>query len=292
MRLLFAGGHRIGSWTHAVHQQVTEASAVDGRTRVSIHHVRIPQLADAAAEELLDRMRDVMVATACPHDDPQVNWAHEFWQDRRASIRRGSNAYVFRAADGSVVGFFVYRITSHRGRACLHLQSGYILEPYQSRGLALTGNVRAFLRALVRSPLSGIYIVADMGSAIALWGWRKHVASDRAFYPRLPGARAPHPGLVQAATEYAQQHYPTADLEVTTGRLRGRSIPRSGRFADCGQPALDEWFERNMDPQAGDSVLMVIDGSPRVVARHVIEVGVALARVLRSRIVTFGGAVS
>lgn len=283
MKLLFAGAQRHARLRHD--PWLTEHATADpAGDDVSICHVRLCDLDDRCAERLLDRMRDVMVQTACPGEPPESTWAWTFWQDRRDAMRRGSSAYVYRSSTGAVVGFFVYRITRHRGRPCVHLESGYILEPYQSRGLALAGNVRAFLRALWRSPWRGVYIVGDVGSAIALWGWRKHVRSDRAFYPRLPGTGPPDPQLVAAAREYALERYAGAELEVATGRLKGRSIPRSGRFAECGQPDLDRWFEENMDPCAGDSVLMMIDGSPALVARHLVEVVMVLWRGLANRL--------
>ncbi len=251
---------------------------------VSISYQRMAKLSSERAEALLDEMRAVMLQTACPEDMTPASWAYRHFESRRRSMRANSDVYLFHSEDGKLVGFLVHEITRLRGRPCIELQAGYVTPDYQGRGLAFAVNVRMLLRGIARAPMSGVYVMGVVGSAIAVRGWRDRIATDAHFYPRLPGADVPSPSLVEAAKDFAASAYSDRVFDEGCGRLHGVTSPRYTRFAECGDESVDAWFVKNVNPLEGDAVVMLIDVSVGLLISHITKLVRAVPRSLGVRL--------
>lgn len=162
------------------------------------------------------------------------------------------------------------RLVGHCGTRALPVRRGegiYVdnctVDPdLQGRGIGrrLTGRTTA--RCAVRSALHPVYIALRtqnpvMGAeSVAVAGGGRHC------FPRYDGGPVT-PALAEVAAGAAATLWPELDYEQSTGVLRGAY---GGRFLDAQRTRRADaaaYFERHVDRERGDALLVVVRMSPR-----------------------------
>jgi len=249
--------------------------------RLSYRHVDFTVLPELEAESLLGRLGAVMQVTASPEVPLGAGWAASRWAERRALLRT-MRGYVAEA-DGSVVGFQLYRGYRAAGRHCLQLVAGYVLPEYQGRGVAHVMNARILFREVAIHPARPFYLVAAMVNPIGLHAWRRRLVCPAAFYPPIPGSSAPHARLRAAAAAIVAEQFPGKVFDAEQGILQAVTPARGTPIPCSGVPEIDGFFEGEVDPLRGDAVLMVCDGSRWMLIRSAAEFLRAIPRARRAR---------
>jgi hypothetical protein len=136
---------------------------------------------------------------------------------------------------------------------------------------------------LARRPGSAYFLAADVLNPIALAGWRDRITRSVDFYPPVGPGDRPRPELVSAAAAFAAERYPASQLDVATGVLRAKTLPRDRPASASGDREVDHLFDVAVDPRRGDTVLMLVDADRSMLLAELGQMARALPRVLTNR---------
>ena len=257
--------------------EVVDVSAATSAP-VRLERVEMSSCSETEARRLFDEMGRVVAAAATPDLPAGTGWAAEVWETRWPGIR-SVDAYVARAA-GELVGFMLCDTVMVGARRALYLQAAYIHPALQGRGIGFAINARVVFRELCAHPFSRRYMVSDMMSPVALAGWRARVSSRDDFFPPMDGAPATA-SMRQLAIDAARLLYPDLAFDVDSGVLHGRTGPRTEAPIRSGVASVDAHYDRFVDPVAGDTVLVVVNGRRREVLAGAGKLLSAIPRMLR-----------
>lgn len=247
---------------------------LDPAARLSFRRWRFADLSSDQATARFDELGRLAAAVATPELPAGTGWVAEDWPSRRAVADRST--VVAASAGGAVAGFMLVTQLRLAGSRAIHLQAAYVRPELQGQGVAFALNARMILRELARRPLGSRWIVMTVYNPLGVAGWRRRLSSPAAVYPSF-GEVPCRPELVQVATAAAGRLYPQLALDVGTGVLRARTGPRPAP-PRSGDDAVDRHFEQHVDAEAGDTLLMVLDGRRAEVLRCLRTIPGALVR--------------
>lgn len=244
-----------------------------------IRHVRFRDLPDEAAQALFLSLGEVMaVAVAHSGGGP---WPVEDWPRRRSTVLAEADAYVAAVGD-EPVGFLTYRIVALSGRPCVQMLGAYVVPEHQGNGLGFSMNARLVFRMLGRGPFRRYFLAADLLNPVALSAWRARIPLATHMYPAFGDSAAVDRArpIDAEALRFAAERFPQCEFDVVNGVLQAKTLPRCGPVPICGDEEVDLMFS-HVVPERGDTVLMLVDGSPRLLAAAVGHMAGAVPRLLR-----------
>lgn len=229
--------------------------------RLCFERVDPTTLSERERATLYTEIQDVMLAAACriQSNEAEKSWIEEVIDARRKDTTSGYNFILIRD-HGKLVGVFGYKIFDLCERRCLEMVSGYLLPSYQKYGIGLAVSTRLLFSALASRPGRGILVLIEVMNPIVVAGWRQRIPKPEAMYPSLGGAKV-NPTLLRVSQEYMSSRSDYSSFDPDTGIIHGAHLGRTGQRDVCSDKVVSEFFQANVDHAAGDTLLMIIDGS-------------------------------
>jgi hypothetical protein len=218
-------------------------------------------LSERERETLYAEIKDVMLAaaSAIQSQEAEKSWVEEVIDARR---KEGPDAYNFILVkdNGELVGVFGYRLADLCGRRCLEMVSGYLLPGYQKYGIGLAVSARLLFSALASRPGGSVFVLIEVMNPVVVAGWRERIPNPESLYPSLAGSRQ-NPTLTRVAQEFMRSRSDYSSFDACTGVIHGAHLSRASQRDVCSDRVVSEYFRAHVDHAAGDTLLMIIDGS-------------------------------
>lgn len=253
-----------------------------GAERVRYTLVRPSRLDPERALALFEEMRSVAVSAT--KSEGESSWVASEW-GQRWSRYLTSTCYLARS-QSELIGFMWTNPASVGHWRVVHLQAAYVLPQFHGCGVGFSLNARMMFREVIWRLGFRTLLAADMASPIAFHGWRSRAKQARNFFPRLDerSGRPLRSELESVASLIAAALYPDLSFESRSGVLHSKTESRHPVSTSLTVAAVDGYFSRHVDAEAGDTALVVMRPTASELLLNIGSIALALPRMSRRRV--------
>lgn len=210
-------------------------------------------------------MAEVIFDALGPSSDSEELWIQSLIEARQQSFNAECDFLTVREG-GRLVGVVGFRMHDLCGRKCLEMFGGYFRSEYQGAGIGFAATMRLVYSTLLRYPLAEHCTLIEVINPVVVAGWRRRLPVLEMMYPGIGGS-TPAPELFEVAQEFMDRRRGTAAFDLRSGVIHGAHPGRPSLTSSCRDEEVGRYFEMHVNDGAGDSLLMILDGSRRSLLR-------------------------